>query len=441
MGSCVQEQHTVMGSCVQDHELQLVLFDDSERSCDVCGAPPCDIKKRFHCTMGCDYEFCEMCTNKGSNDLVGALTTLRCPDGHSLVITFSEDRWSCSARRDPNGCESGTGRFASVSSQLHFTCSRGCDYDICGPCYDTKIKKWGLKSAPQPLGTSHVLINSAGILSYPSYDFRHSKQVRHYCGRFVGQRGYASACVDCDGRCSPDTGCQCTSCFNLDAEDTQTSPSTTLDTTIASKLENSVRCSFGHTLYLVRGDHKEVTCAGRAEVGGCRGALAQPRGNSCRGASRGGQPGQRSRRRRGRGENCMQTKGSVLSERSAGPVWMCSGGCPFAYCARCYDAHQKTIWMQNDLCAGMDGAHVSSNEKRIREWHHVSSAPGREIHARDALFPECAVCFENRPLATLIHGSSGHTICCRNCSVNLVNQKHPCPICRQKIEAVIDVFV
>jgi hypothetical protein len=61
-----------------------------------------------------------------------------------------------------------------------------------------------------------VLTNSEGALSKPSLDTAHSKSIRHYCGRTVGQAGYQEPCGGCDGVCGPTNGCQCKSCFLLD---------------------------------------------------------------------------------------------------------------------------------------------------------------------------------------------------------------------------------
>ena len=58
-----------------------------------------------------------------------------------------------------------------------------------------------------------VLTNSDGAISKPSQDTIHSKSIRHYCGRVVGQSGYQSPCGGCDGTCGPTNGCQCKSCL------------------------------------------------------------------------------------------------------------------------------------------------------------------------------------------------------------------------------------
>jgi hypothetical protein len=51
-----------------------------------------------------------------------------------------------------------------------------------------------------------------------SFDGYHIHSNRHYCGKRVGQSGYHSPCGNCDGRCGPNSGCQCKACFALDEE-------------------------------------------------------------------------------------------------------------------------------------------------------------------------------------------------------------------------------
>ena len=163
-----------MSSCINKHKLEIILFDDSESSCDGCGAQANSSSQRFQCTMGCEYKFCEGCASK-SDPAPDIFITPRCLDGHKLVISKISKKWACSARREQGGCRCGTGRTGTVSTQLRYTCSQCCDYDICGLCYDTRVVNLGSKLTPQVSSSSQVLLNSAGILTYPAYDLRHFK--------------------------------------------------------------------------------------------------------------------------------------------------------------------------------------------------------------------------------------------------------------------------
>ena len=53
---------------------------------------------------------------------------------------------------------------------------------------------------------------------------------------------------------------------------------------------------------------------------------------------------------------------------------------------------------------------------------------------------ECVVCLE-RPVDTaLVHGGTAHAFFCFQCATEMKRRKQKCPICRQKIQAVVKVF-
>jgi len=62
-------------------------------------------------------------------------------------------------------------------------------------------------------------VNSDGAPVHSGFDW-HTRMERSYCGRRVGQQGYKFACGSCDGRCGPNSGCQCRACFAFDASAT-----------------------------------------------------------------------------------------------------------------------------------------------------------------------------------------------------------------------------
>lgn len=425
-------------SCISDHSLQLMAFNDSEESCLGCGIGAIEITRRYQCIEGCEGEYCGHCVDNMSIATSTVSTNPKCKGGHRLILTNSKGKWSCASRKEPGGCKCGSGRYHSVRSQLHFECTSGCDLEYCGPCYDNKVQKIGSFLTTSKPDASDVRINSAGVLSRPSFDFRHSKRVLHYCGRNVGQQGYLLPCNECDGRCGPDTGCQCASCFELDSENFET-PDQSKN---CCNPNCTVRCPLGHTLtfsrpqiktkYCVRG-----VCAGQFELAGyCRVSRLHEEihGDSShdriqRGHASGG-------RRRNHSNRSIS---KALDDRlQYGPMWRCSGGCNFEYCTACYDMHQVNLW-QNSDCNNLD-LYKGGGDESKGELKHISLSKSN-LGGEQSIFPECAVCFENRPLTTMVHGSSGHTICCRSCAVDLMKNKHPCPICRQLVEALIDVYV
>lgn len=59
--------------------------------------------------------------------------------------------------------------------------------------------------------------NFDGVVVHRSRRAMHGEAgVRHYCGRHVGSNGYRVPCGSCDGRCGPNSGCQCKACAALD---------------------------------------------------------------------------------------------------------------------------------------------------------------------------------------------------------------------------------
>ena len=49
----------------------------------------------------------------------------------------------------------------------------------------------------------------------------------------------------------------------------------------------------------------------------------------------------------------------------------------------------------------------------------------------------CIICMEQPKNASLIHGDSGHIICCIGCANRLKQSHVPCPVCRQDIQLVV----
>ena len=53
----------------------------------------------------------------------------------------------------------------------------------------------------------------------------------------------------------------------------------------------------------------------------------------------------------------------------------------------------------------------------------------------------CGFCFKRPKNASIIHGKTGHQVCCYQCAKKLRRRGKPCPICRQSIQAVIKNFL
>jgi len=59
----------------------------------------------------------------------------------------------------------------------------------------------------------------------------------------------------------------------------------------------------------------------------------------------------------------------------------------------------------------------------------------------DADLKLCVICMEAPKNASIIHGETGHQACCIDCAKALHVAKKSCPICRAKIDAVVQNFV
>ncbi len=62
----------------------------------------------------------------------------RCPRNHVLSLSSSGVGWYCDGRKEACGCISGDGSSSSVSGLPRWRCD-SCDFDYCGPCYDSRL--------------------------------------------------------------------------------------------------------------------------------------------------------------------------------------------------------------------------------------------------------------------------------------------------------------
>ena len=52
----------------------------------------------------------------------------------------------------------------------------------------------------------------------------------------------------------------------------------------------------------------------------------------------------------------------------------------------------------------------------------------------------CISCMQRTPNAVFVHGTSGHATCCLDCAHRIHRRKMSCPLCRTKIDKVIQLF-
>lgn len=53
----------------------------------------------------------------------------------------------------------------------------------------------------------------------------------------------------------------------------------------------------------------------------------------------------------------------------------------------------------------------------------------------------CVVCASRPKTGSIIHGSSGHQVCCYRCAKRLKHKSLPCPVCRRPIQKVVKNFI
>ncbi|XP_038069993.1 uncharacterized protein LOC119739214 [Patiria miniata] len=53
----------------------------------------------------------------------------------------------------------------------------------------------------------------------------------------------------------------------------------------------------------------------------------------------------------------------------------------------------------------------------------------------------CIICYSRPKTASIIHGRTGHQVCCYPCAKKLHHRGKPCPVCRRSIQAVIKNFL
>ena len=64
-------------------------------------------------------------------------------------------------------------------------------------------------------------------------------------------------------------------------------------------------------------------------------------------------------------------------------------------------------------------------------------SPKPSPHGKDSQEDLCVVCMENPRNASIIHGDSGHIVCCLDCANILKAKGNSCPVCRAAIDLVV----
>ena len=90
------------------------------------------------------------------------------------------------------------------------------------------------------------------------------------------------------------------------------------------------------------------------------------------------------------------------------------------------------------LCIVSDSA--STSHAAIREVHEPCGSTASD--SRDGFGGlKCMLCRKEPPNGCIIHGGTGHQVCCVVCAQKLKDSNRPCPVCRKKIGKVIKNFM
>jgi len=110
--------------------------------------------------------------------------------------------------------------------------------------------------------------------------------------------------------------------------------------------------------------------------------------------------------------------------------WNCAA-CTFDLCEICYVQEEKKASFPG-IVASIPGIVSGINEPTT-----TMKNDDKNEEDDDKL---CVICMVEVKNATIVHGATGHTVCCMECANQLREQNKPCPICRSKIDIVIRNF-
>jgi len=163
---------------------------------------------------------------------------------------------------------------------------------------------------------------------------------------------------------------------------------------------------------------------------------------------------------RNKGDECWQSrtgdKGrwecSMCTLENSAAVSTCTA-CGHVRSASGSEEAQKTVlgamWFQSENMKKLREPGQSSNEEQLQAASATHGRPsfgtdvsdgGTSSSAVQESDVSCVVCLDADRNATLIHGTTGHSVVCLPCAQQLLDAEQPCPICQTPIERVIENF-
>ena len=84
----------------------------------------------------------------------------------------------------------------------------------------------------------------------------------------------------------------------------------------------------------------------------------------------------------------------------------------------------------------------SASDRGASNTDHSRSSSSKTSPSPNPCDPGmCAICLSRPKTGSIIHGSTGHQVCCFRCARRLKRQRRPCPVCRRSIQKVIKNFI
>lgn len=80
------------------------------------------------------------------------------------------------------------------------------------------------------------------------------------------------------------------------------------------------------------------------------------------------------------------------------------------------------------------GSSAENAEQTITQ--HSGTKPSEPAFTPDL----CVICLTQPRNASIVHGRTGHQVCCIGCAEKLKEGKKKCPVCRKKIKLVVKNF-
>ena len=96
-----------------------------------------------------------------------------------------------------------------------------------------------------------------------------------------------------------------------------------------------------------------------------------------------------------------------------------------------YAGFRRTFLNYQTENDGKDKAKDATTNSKSTQTKAMSNTTSQHVTE------ECIICHVQPKTGSLIHGSTGHQVCCYRCAKRLKRHKKPCPVCRKPIQKVI----